>query len=103
MTRNTATTLTVLCLLSLSACTGQRPKPLPPPEIKALTTPAPRPTKKIDELRTERDEQDFIIESNAAMAKDEGTFQRLRELLEGEPTWWEKIKRYFGGPAGGGE
>lgn len=103
MTKRTATTWIVLCLLSLCACTGQRPKPVPPPQIKALTTPAPRPTKPIQDLRTERDEQDYILEAHAAMAKDERTFQRLRELFESDPTWWERVKAFFGGPAGGGK
>lgn len=71
--------------------------------MQALTTPAPRPTLKIDELRTEGDEQQYIIQAAAAMAKDEGTFQRLRELLADDPGFWQRLKAAFGAPAGGGK
>ena len=104
MNRATAITSTVLFPLLLCSCIGTPPKPLPPPNVKALTTPAPRPTKAITELRTEGDEQEYIVQAAAAMAKDESTFRRLREFLEGEPTFWQRIKNFFGGsPAGGGK
>jgi hypothetical protein len=76
-----------------------------PPAILALTEPAPRPSKEITELRTEEDEQQFIVESNATMAKDEDKFARLRAYLLREPaSTWQRLKdKVFGGPAGGGK
>ncbi len=71
--------------------------------MTALAQPAPRPTKAITELKTEGDEQVYITQAAAAMAKDERTFARLREFLEGEPTTWQRFKAFFGAPVGGGK
>lgn len=71
-----------------------------PPNILALTEPAPRPSKAIDELRTEEDETDFVIQADAAMAKDAEQFAQLRAYLtKKQQTLWQKL---FGRPAGGG-
>jgi hypothetical protein len=91
---------TALCLSVLCSCTATLPPRDVPPNILALTEPAPRPSKAIDELRTEEDESQFVIEADATMAKDEAQFARLRAYLTQKPrTWWQKM---FGRPAGGG-
>lgn len=63
--------------------------------------PAKGTTKKITELRTEGDEQQYIVEAHAKMAKDDENFARLREYLTRKPKrWWQRL--WGGGPAGGG-
>jgi hypothetical protein len=103
MRLHTVTIVIVLSLLSLCACTATPPKPSQ--RVLALTEPAKGTTKKIEELRSEGDEQQFIVEANATMAKDRQDKLRLREYLMRETgSWLARIKKrlWGGGPAGGG-
>lgn len=91
MTLSIANTWTVLCLLTLCACTAQ-PVKAPPPNILALTGPIPATSQRIDELRTEEDETIFVIEANAVMQKCYADRVRIREFLQTDfapKPWWK--------------
>lgn len=103
MTRRTRIIWLVPCLLLLAGCIGTLPqKPSAPPEILALTEPAPRPDKTIGELETEEDETQYVVQAHVTMTKDEGKFARLREFLLGDyrpRRWWQRV--FKRAPAGG--
>jgi hypothetical protein len=68
--------------------------------LYALTEPTPGATKKIDELRTQKDEEDFIVQTDAGLKKANADKARIRALMNPCGFW----KKLFGrcSPAGGG-
>lgn len=70
----------------------------------ALTEPNQKTTKDITELRTEGDEQTYIVEAHARMTKDDDDKARIRALFAEDQSWWARFKAMLrGGPAGGGK
>lgn len=93
MTPRTAIISIALCLTALSGCTTM---PQPKFNLLALTEPTPGPTKAIDELKTEGDERDFVIQSNAALHKANADKARIRALVVPKPSLWQRFRNLFG-------
>lgn len=96
MTRNTVTTSIALCLLLLAGCTSAPTKNAPVLRLKALLEPQAGPTKQINELETERDEQTYIVQADATIAKYKGNNLQAIELLEKyygcKDTWFQRVR-----------
>ena len=49
----------------------------------------------IDELRTQQDEETFIIEADAAWKKANADKARIRALLAPK-SFWQRVREFFG-------